>query len=374
MYVSISGGIRESKPEENLVNDLRSAFRSDLNDVLSKAKKGIELEHADLMRSGAKNSLDQTIVDVMRISEWYGPSDYDLYQNLADYISRVTMGVAINILWEFDNAYFVQVDYPAGCEVEKQSESPHGPRDYLVCLPELPYTGFWLYSIDRYKAETRGPTGFLRLNGDPKYAKLALEHAARSSLHVHQKNLMKKKGQRLDIGPPTADSIFNGTADEHADIKGVFTIPICENPDGKAVSGVLDPKGQNYPCMCGQPWNIDKRYLFREEQTPRFLALSGLMFSKHWEDYCDNHNDCDEESDVDLHPILDGLRDPKTDPEIPKKLKHPYRECKAKDSRSHPGWPDRDRDPKWGMRSKADWAMLDGMQTNSTRRRISFEA
>jgi hypothetical protein len=98
------------------------------------------------------------------------------------------------------------------------------------------------------------------------------------------------------------------------------------------------------------------------------------MFSKHWEDYCDNHNDCDEESDVDLHPILDGLRDPKTDPEIPKKLKHPYRECKAKDSRSHPGWPDRDRDPKWGMRSKADWAMLDGMQTNSTRRRISFEA
>ena len=84
MYVSISGGIRESKSEENLVNDLRSAFRSDLNDVLSKAKKGIELEHADLMRSGAKNSLDQTIVDVMRISEWYGPSDYDLYQNLAD--------------------------------------------------------------------------------------------------------------------------------------------------------------------------------------------------------------------------------------------------------------------------------------------------
>ena len=146
LYVSISSGVRESKPDQNLVNDLRSAFRSDLSDVFSKAKNGIEIEHADLMRSGAKNSLDQTIVDVMRISEWYGPSDYNLYQDLADYISRVTMGVAINILWEFDNAYFVQVDYPYGCEAEKHSETPHGPRDYLVCLPELPDKGFWLYS------------------------------------------------------------------------------------------------------------------------------------------------------------------------------------------------------------------------------------
>jgi hypothetical protein len=251
LYIAISGGIRESKPEQNLVYDLRSAFQSDFNDVLSKARKGIEIEHQDLIRSGATNSLNQTIVDVMRHGDWYGPSDYDLYQNLADHIGRVTMGVAINILWEFDNAYLVEVDYPYGCEAEKQSANPHGPRDYLICLPDVPHKGFWLYSIDRYKAETHGPTGFWRLDGDPKYANLTLQHIAWSSLHVHQEKLMKKKGQRLDIGPPTADSIFNGKADEHADIKGIFTIPICENPYGEAVSGVLDTKhGQNYPCMC----------------------------------------------------------------------------------------------------------------------------
>jgi hypothetical protein len=338
LYIAISGGIRESKPEQNLVYDLRSAFQSDFNDVLSKARKGIEIEHQDLIRSGATNSLNQIIVDVMRHGDWYGPSDYDLYQNLADHIGRVTMGVAINILWEFDNAYLVEVDYPYGCEAEKQSANPHGPRDYLICLPDVPHKGFWLYSIDRYKAEIRGPTGFWRLDGDPKYANITLQHIAWSSLHVHQEKLMKKKGQRLDIGPPTADSIFNDKADEHADIKDIFTIPICENPYGEAVSGILDTKhGQNYPCMCGQAWNIHKGYSFREDQTPRFLALSGLMFNPNWESYCDHHNHCDEEKDIDLHPILDGLRDPETDPEISKKFKHPYRECKRKDSREHLG-------------------------------------
>lgn len=98
------------------------------------------------------------------------------------------------------------------------------------------------------------------------------------------------------------------------------------------------------------------------------------MFSKHWESYCDNYNDCDEESDIDLHPILDGFRDPKTDLETSKKFKHPYRKFRdPKDSQKHPGWPGRDKDPKWGL-SKADWAMLDGMKTHSTRQRISFEA
>jgi hypothetical protein len=61
------------------------------------------------------------------------------------------------------------------------------------------------------------------------------------------------------------------------------------------------------------------------------------MFNPNWESYCDHHNHCDEEKDIDLHPILDGLRDPETDPEISKKFKHPYRECKRKDSREHLG-------------------------------------
>jgi hypothetical protein len=219
---------------------------------------------------------------------------------------------------------------------------------------------------------TRGPTGFWRLIKNSKYSNLTLEDVARSSYDVHRRKLIKRKGQRPDLDPMASESILNGTGDRNAVINGVFTVPICENPDGKAISSVLDPDGQNYPCMCGQPWTADKGYSYSEDQTPRFLGLSGLMFSNDWEHWCDNHNDCDEESDIDLNPILEKYRDPKTDPEIPKRFKYPYRKCRDhKDAQKHPGWPDRDQDPEYDTDTQA---MLDRMRTNSSGQGIRFEA
>ena len=381
LFIAIAGGIREIKPGQNIVTDLRSAYQTDLSEVQSKAERGIEIEHQDFMRTGEKNSLNQTIVDIMREGNgtWYGPSDYDLYQDLADFIGRVTTGAAINLLWEFDRAYFVEVYHPSGCEVVKKSYTPPGPPDYLVCLPELPYKGFWLYSIDRGhdddrdEAAVRGPTGFWRLGEDSsKYSNLTLEDVARSSKYVHQRELIQRRGQRIDVGPVTANSILNGTADEHADIKGVFTIPICENPGGEAISGVLDEDGQNYPCICGQSWDDEESYSFIDDKTAHFLALSGLMFSNDWNAWCDHQNDCSSDSDNDVRSYLEGFRDPIKDPQIAENINHLFKKCEdRKDSRKHPGYPERDRDPNW---SEAKRAMLNGMSTNSTRQGISFEA
>ncbi|KAF2105476.1 hypothetical protein BDV96DRAFT_678024 [Lophiotrema nucula] len=34
-------------------------------------------------------------------------------------------------------------------------------------------------------------------------------------------------------------------------VLGAFQIPICENPNGEAISSVRDNRSFNFPCLCG---------------------------------------------------------------------------------------------------------------------------
>ena len=45
--------------------------------------------------------------------------------------------------------------------------------------------------------------------------------------------------------------IGNRPVDLGARFEGVFTIPVCYDPTGQAISAVKTNKNRNYPCACG---------------------------------------------------------------------------------------------------------------------------
>lgn len=370
--VTVVGSFREN-PE--FVHDFKEVFNNDLNEVLFKVKRSIGLDLHDLM-VGAEDTQGKTILDHLTSGDLLIPNP-DVSIEMGNHIGRVVTGTALNKLWEFDRAYFVLVDSPNGCK----NEMARGPSGYLVCLPEHPNLGFWFHSIDRYQeddpftdtqAMVRGPTGFFKLNGDDKYYGLTLQDVARSSYWVHQKNTVKRKGERIEMDPLSLDSTIR-TPDEHLGrVPGVFTVPICRNPGGESISGVLDKHGTNYPCMCG-PFNWDNGWTEEKDETPTFLMRSGFQFSEDWEDWCSNHNDCHGENDIDLHDWLDKQRK-NGDPEIPKHLKHNFKKCdERKDSQAHPGFPGKDMGTEAWKRNRMEWAMYDERGRNTSRAVVGFE-
>jgi hypothetical protein len=81
--------------------------------------------------------------------------------------------------------------------------------------------------------------------------------------------------------------------------------------------------------MCGDfgwkhgPWSIQK------DETKKFLIRTGLMFSKDWEHLCSGNNKCKGKDSIDWHSDFEALRKD-GDPDILRKLKHPFKKCKNK--------------------------------------------
>lgn len=347
--------------------------------MLYKAKRSVDLDLHDLM-IGAPDTQNKTILDHLTSGDFL-PPNADFSLALGDHIGRVVTGTALNKLWEFDRAYFVLADSPNGCMTEKNSVWSRGPKDYLVCLPEHPNLEFWLFSIDRYhendafrddQAMVRGPTGWFLLDGDSKYYGLTLQDVARSSYWVHQENLVKRKGKRIEMDPLSLNATIRASDDTLGRVPGTFTIPICRNPGGESISGVLDMHGTNYPCMCGE-FNWTNGWTAEKDETPTFLLRSAFEYSEDWEDYCSSHNHCHGADELDLHRWLNDRRE-LGDPEIPKDLKHNFWECKKRrDSQAHRGWPGRDMGTEAWKRNRLGWAIHDERKRNTSRTVISFE-
>lgn len=122
-------------------------------------------------------------------------------------------------------------------------------------------------------------------------------------------------------------------------VPGAFSIPILRNPGGEAISSVGKDKSRNYTCMSGEfswesGWSIEKN------TTLQFLKRSGFMYSEDWEDYCPGHNGCEVENIIDWHADINAFRK-HGDPEIPKKLKHPFKKCTSPKSHDHQGTPNK---------------------------------
>ncbi|RYO48580.1 hypothetical protein AA0116_g12338 [Alternaria tenuissima] len=110
-------------------------------------------------------------------------------------------------------------------------------------------------------------------------------------------------------------------------VPGGFSLPICVNPGGEAISSDWDKEARNYPCMCGNfGWN-DGTWTYQADETLDFLVHSGLMFSEDWERFCHRNGECKGVEWTDLHSQLDQKREP-DDPPIPKRLKYLFNPCK----------------------------------------------
>ncbi|KAJ4362204.1 hypothetical protein N0V95_001448 [Ascochyta clinopodiicola] len=377
-YVALVGALNEFRANPDFVDDLKESFKGDLGDILFKAQRSIDLELKHLM-IGANNTQNRSLIDLLADSDFLEPYP-ELAEDLNNHFGRVVTGTAQNKMWEFHRAYILLVNNPGGCENDK-TQYVRGPTEYLVCLPEHPELGFWLYSIDRSEEDdsfkddqalVRGPTGFWRLEGGSEYFGLTLQDVVRSSYHVHLEDLVKKKGESIEMDPLSIDTSIRSPNETLGRVPRIFTIPICRNPGGEAISGVLSKKGRNYPCMCGETGWDDGRWTEEIDETPTFLLRSGFAFSEDWEDYCSDHNYCKGENSIDLKAWLNARRSP-DDPEIPRKLRHNFKEChKRRDSRKYPGSPSKDMDQEQ-KRSQVEWAKYDETWRNTSRAVVSFE-
>lgn len=231
----------------------------------------------------------------------------------------------------------VWADAPGGCDLEWR-----GPWQNRVCLPEEPTSSFWLYGIGQEmendkgghkQGDVRGPTGFHDFEVCNRLGPthdITLQDIVRSSLFVYRNKL---EDAITNIDTWEIESVFNrenrkaGKGEPLGQIPGAFSIPICRNPGGEAISSVHTKASRNYPCMCGNFGWTDGRWRESLDETPDFLVKTGLMFSEDWEDYCSDNNKCFGANNIDLHGDLDSLRS-KGDPPIPKQLKHNFKTCK----------------------------------------------
>lgn len=92
--------------------------------------------------------------------------------------------------------------------------------------------------------------------------------------------------------------------------------------------------------MCGE-FGWKSGWSEAKDETPRFLDLTGFMFSDDW-DYCSGPQKCKGQNSINLHAALDA-KSKDGDPKIPKKLKYPFKKCKSPKKHDHYGKPEKDK-------------------------------
>lgn len=311
------------------MDTVENALLKALNRMFAEAKDVI---HADLstLLEGRENRDGKIIRDFIT-GEGFLAVDSSLYPKLREGLKRLTFASAINEAWKFDRPYLVDTDAPNGCQ-----EDDRGASEYRICLEEHPNRSFWLYALNRDKdkdsgendeTHVRGPTRYRAFNEPAKgNLNITLKDIVRSSLFVH--TLVKDiREDSMTINGTGLTELVRNDNNTMGNVAGIFTISVCRNPKGEAISSVFSDDGRNYPCLCGEfSWD-DPDYTFEKDQTTDFLIKSGFAFSEDWEHYCDSHNDCEDDESIDLRNILNDKRR-KGDPEITEELGHPWFKCK----------------------------------------------
>jgi hypothetical protein len=222
-----------------------------------------------------------------------------------------------------------------------------GPSENRVCLPEFPTSSFWLYAINPSEEDdfgrndqglVRGPKGYRHFHADrnEKWKGISMEDIVRSSMWVHQ-NHLQDSIKSFDFNHLV--SLLRRPDKDLDRLPGAFQVPVCRNPGGESISSVHS-KARNYPCMCGEfGWN-DGRWSIERDETKNFLVLTGFKHSEDFEDfedYCSAHNHCKGANDINYN-FVSGPGDPA----IPKKLKHPFKQCKETKGHDTVGHPEKD--------------------------------
>jgi hypothetical protein len=251
-YIGIVGSLNAGRaPVADVEQKLETTFRSSFNKLLHDSSQNVSDDLRDLM-IGGKNNRGQDILDIIKTAEFLEP-DPALYSQLRKEIERFIFATGVNSVWQFDRAYILDTDAHGGC-----SNDNRGPAEYRVCLPEFPNKSFWLYAIDpsqegdhhkNDQAQVTGPTGFHAFDHEQEeYYNITREDIVRSSFFVHH-NQVEDAIADLNLEQLASGTKRDGNLGK---VPGAFSIPICRNPGGEAISSVWSDKARNYPCMCGE--------------------------------------------------------------------------------------------------------------------------
>ncbi|PSN70267.1 hypothetical protein BS50DRAFT_662391 [Corynespora cassiicola Philippines] len=254
-------------------------------------------------------------------------------------VTTSLFAASVNALWREtgDFPYILQTNAMNGdC-----TKDWRGPTPNRVCLPERPKSSFWLYFMVGEHSphnSVKGPPGFRNfVDGSGLSYGITTEDIVRSSLWVHE-NHYEDKFQTFQ--PDFLDFIklahnkMDTTA--HAGkVPGGFTLPICENPEGEAISavwqalkGARHKSSTNFPCLCG-PHSWKKTPLGTEEHK-KFLLQTGFLFSRKYKKVCDTWNHCHSGRNHKHHWKWDLPSSEHRKPEI----KHMMSKCRSNGHRS----------------------------------------
>jgi len=259
-------------------------------------KRGIEALKHDLRKlmEGDKIGHGKSLQDYMTGDTFYlrVPRAQEDIHRASD---MMLFGTVVNGLWAWERSYIVESKAMAryGCENDYR-----GPREGRVCLKDRPGMVYYIYSYDlgadeigkRYPVHS--PTGyrnfFRRINQAHGFTK---EDIVLSSLFVRKYKLAQNGAGNYENVPHAFEhSKKNGRY--YGTMPGVFTLPICHNPQGEAISSVWTRKSMHLPCMCGDFGWDNGQYRRDKDETLGFLVKTGLMHSDAWGKQCLSQSKC----------------------------------------------------------------------------------
>lgn len=228
-------------------------------------------------------------------------------------------------------------NFRASCENDRR-----GPARNKVCLPERPGHVYWLYSMLEATRDIASPPGLKTLLDNPeRFSNITKEDIVRSSLWVAENKLEDVvRPYRVTTVPGADHMLYEKSSKNGGSLPGAFTVPICRNPTGEAISSVWSKTGRNYPCRCGNIMNWQsKGYTYTGlEESKFFYEQTGFYASEEFEDECENHMKCKGENDHDWHFNIPEGYPPKA-----KGMKHVWKRCKKLHAHHYDGNPDQDQ-------------------------------
>lgn len=354
-YVSVIGSFNAVRPDprqisSNLQENLHSSLNEFRHAMISNETYGMQS-----IMGHRPNTPGQDLVDVLA-GEYFFRRDENIQQPLQESFLSTIFSTTLNGIWAQERSYIVQANVQTGyCEWDTR-----GPQENRVCLPEHPNSVYYMYALDVSReydhrqndmALIHGPTGYRNFDatsGRPTPHGITKEDIVRSAIFVHENKLQDAIRNRDYHTISEAAKRDLAMGKNLGKVPGGFSLPICLNPGGEAISSVWDKKARNFPCMCGPfGWN-DGTWNYQADETTNFLVHTGLMFSEDWERFCHRNGECKGVEWTDLHSQLDQKREP-DDPPIPKHTKYLFGRCKQ-DTEHGAGkpWYDFSRNPPLG--------------------------
>ncbi|KAF4541812.1 uncharacterized protein LTHEOB_8393 [Lasiodiplodia theobromae] len=230
---------------------------SDARDVTELLLQNITL---NLMEARADGPNGKNVIDILDEGGFFLPLDHHLVEDIRKYMRKQTLATSVNVLWHMDsvNAWIVRSKPPGGqsCETDDRMFA-----ETKVCLDD---SKDWTYFV------TEEPE---------RWDNLTVRDIVASSVRWwhgtgNNENLTEATNNFL----PLLNKVGEGGV-------SVVHLPVCNSPDGRALSSLNTEWGMNYPCSClKRDGTLDDTS--PNSETMHLLLASGLYRRQKVYDYC----------------------------------------------------------------------------------------